>query len=150
MKDFFDISDQEEFKQWADEICALAQIPTQHSDVTAYYRKSIEEWYCIETWQREELMESYEKWLSELAADSSAYCSVKLSVGELRNLSIVDLDNFSSYVITFLPSRVVHERNEAEGLTEEHTKRALVKFQKLLNDALERERILDEISKIGQ
>ena len=150
MKHLLDSKDENEFEQRADELRVLARVPTSQPDITAHYRTRTQEWGRMETWQREELLEFYEGWLSQLAIDSAAYCRVKLSVDELRNLSSEDLDNFNWYVTVQVPSTVIEERGKRMGLTEADINKGVAKLRRILSETLERYRTLDKIGKLGQ
>lgn len=148
MKRYIDLQTEEEAMQWLSEMKALLKIPSQRPDVTAVYRDHLDWWDKLETWQKEELTESYEAELTQLASDSTAYGNFPVTPEELKNLSGEALNDFSFFAQTHVPSAVIHERCEQleKGLGE----KGGAKFQQMAKDALERYETLKKIENIGQ
>ncbi len=147
MKKYIDLQTEEEAFRWAAEMEVLLKVPTKRPNVTAFYRDRLDDWDCLETWQKEELSESYEESLSRLAADSVAYCDFSVTPAELKNLSDEALQDFEFFVRTHVPSDVVHKRCEDMGID---GKKLGGIAQQMCKDAVEQHETLKRIEKLGE
>lgn len=150
MKNFFDIQDNDDRDNWLKQFRELFKIPTSRPDITATYRTRIDEWGRMETWQQEELMDSYNQWLTEVAADATAYCNFLVTAEELRNLSEEDLDNLADFVHHHVPGDVITQRVYDAAGGKEPFEKGFAGLMRTLEEVRDRAKTLRRIDSIGQ
>lgn len=145
------VQNQEEIAEWLSQMKELCKCPTLLPEVTATYRNELlEEWKRLETWQKEELTESYEAELAEMSADSKAYGVVEFSIEELRNLPDDKLDELHTYLLFRIPKSVRAECFASTPQEKAELEKSVVKVQQITRDALERHATLEKIKKLGE